>query len=612
MLAENIYFPKDFLSRSKLILTIAVILFSVLFLRVVYLSFFNNNITEAKYETRIQRGVIYDRRGMELALSHDSSTVGINPEEIEVYDRSFTAEKLSQATSIPKEKIESLILEKDKYFLLKREIDNNSANRIKNMALPGVRIEKEYKRIYPNGTLASNLLGFTGMDDNKALSGLELIYNNELLTPTDSDLPRGYDLHLTIDSLIQYRLEAALGKAYKETGSKKAVGIFMEVSTGKILAMANFPNFDPNNYAESPVESTTNWAIRHVYEPGSTMKIFMVMFLLNEKLVTLDEKFFCPGYVEFGDRVVRCAGAHGIVDLDEILQYSCNVGIIKAIQKIKDDKLFKYMSKFKFGQRTGFTDYEYKGFLPARKDWTQSTSFYMSIGQGIEVTPLQLVNAAAALVNGGKIYTPRLLTHITDAYGDIVRQYQSEYDTISLRDDAKEHVLRAMTKVVKLGTGKNAYTQNYEISGKTGTSQKAKPGKGYIEGLISASFLGYFPAKKPQIVGLILLDEPESDSHSGGAIAAPVFKEVVESIVPILDFKEEANTYTLKTVTQKEILEPTNKVPNLKGKSVTEVISIAQKYNARFKLKGSGYCIAQEPEFGEKFIKDEVWTIRFE
>ncbi|NBU99591.1 MAG: penicillin-binding protein 2, partial [Spirochaetia bacterium] len=380
---------------------------------------FNKNIIEAKKDVKIQRGIIYDRRGIELALSHDSSTIGINPEQ--VYDPEFTAQKISPFVNIPPERIKKSILEKENYFLLKREMENFNAQKIIEMGLPGVRLEKEYKRVYPNGALASNLIGFTGLDDNQALSGLESVFNNELLTLTDKEIPRGLDLYLTIDSLIQYRLELSLGKAFRDTKSKKAIGIFMDVNNGKVLAMASFPNFDPNHYSEYSEEAKTNWAIRYVYEPGSTMKIFMAMILLNEKLIDFNEKFYCPGFIEFGSRLVRCTDQHGLVDIDEILQYSCNVGIIKAIKKVNPKIVYDYLKKFKFGQRTGFSNQESKGIFPSFKDWNTSTPYYLAIGQGIETTPLQLVTSAAGLVNNGRVHTPIIVSHISNVYGDIVK-----------------------------------------------------------------------------------------------------------------------------------------------------------------------------------------------
>ncbi len=584
-------------------------LFIILFFRVTYLSFFNYKATSSKQESKVQRGIIFDRRGMELALSQDSSTIGINPEE--VYDVKFTSNMLAKHLDISADKIESLILARDKYFLLKREIDNHKARKIIDMSLPGVRVEKEFKRIYPNGKLAANLIGFTGLDDNQALSGLELMFHKELLTPTSQDLPKGYDLHLTIDSLIQYRLEASLGKAFYETKSKKAIGIFMEIHTGKILAMANFPTFDPNQYWKYSAESTTNWAIRHVYEPGSTMKIFIAMMLFKENLIDLNQKFYCPGFVEFGDKVVRCSEQHGLVNIDEIIQNSCNVGIIKSIRKISDEKIYDYLRKLKFGMKTGFSSQEAKGYLPPPKDWAPSSAYYLAIGQGIGVTPLQLVTSAASVVNGGRVHTPIIVSHITNAYGDVVRQFYPSFDYIDIDEKTTKQILHSMTNVVRKGTGKNAYIEDYAIAGKTGTAQKAKPGKGYIEGLITASFLGFFPAENPKIVGLILFDEPASAIHSGGGLAAPVFREVVESIIPMIDLNEFSNQYKLKSIKRIQEKYDLETVPNFRGKSTREVIEDLKFFPVKYKISGSGFCVSQNPQPGESVHHGDTWILYF-
>jgi cell division protein FtsI/penicillin-binding protein 2 len=504
-----------------------------------------------------------------------------------------------------------MILEKPNYFLLKREIDNLVAGKISEMSLPGVRIEKEYKRIYPNGSLASNLIGFTGRDDNQSISGIELNFHKELQTYTDTETLRGNDIYLTIDSLVQYRLESALGKAFRETKSKKAVGIFLDVHTGRIIAMANFPNFDPNKYNDYPVSDTTNWAIRYEYEPGSTMKIFMALILLNENLIDPNEKFFCPGFVEFGSRRVSCGEKHDMVDLDEILQHSCNVGMIKAIKKVPDKILYKYMKQFHFGSKTGILQDEMKGRLPLLKDWTPSTSYYMSIGQGFSVTPIQLVSAAASLVNGGKIINPTILSHITNSYGEVVKQSQIQSESLDLKDEIGGQIMRAMTKVVKLGTGQKAFTQSIGIGGKTGTSQVSIKGKGYQEGLFNASFIGFFPADKPQIVGLILLSEPESIVHTGGGIAAPVFKEVVENIIPIVEFTENPISYQLRDVKLEIPKLNLNQVPDFNGKSLKESLMILKKFNVKYKIHGSGFNFKQNPEKNSRLDEDDTWELYF-
>lgn len=597
-------------SRLLVLLLAIMVLFFILFIRVTYLTFFNSHSVGYKSRKRIQRGIIYDRRGMELAISQDSATIGIQPEHVK--DPAFTASVISQYVGMPSEKIESQIRGKSRYFLLKRELDKTIAKKITQMALPGVRTEYEFHRVYPNGTLASNLLGFVGLDDDRALSGLEYVYNDELLTPSKNYKGQGNDIHLTIDSLIQYRLETALGKAFIKTKSKKAVGVFMDVENGQIIAMASFPNFDPNRYYEYPVENTTNWAIRHVYEPGSTMKIFVVMILLNEGLITNDEKFYCPGYVEFGEQIVRCTGVHGKVNMEEILQHSCNVGIIKSVQKIPDTKLYEYLKKFKFGQRVGVSVNENRGYFPNLKSWNPSSAYFMSIGQGVSVTPVQLVTSAAAVVNGGKIHKPIVVSHISDKGGEILKKFHPETVSIGIKPSATRDILSALQKVVQKGTGKNAYLQDYSISGKTGTGQKARPGEGYAEGLFSASFLGFFPSHKPKIVGLILFDEPGGDAHSGGGIAAPVFREVVENIIPIIKSGETINSYKLAQIPEKKYRTPKNKLPKFVGKTMKEVILILKKYKPRYRIFGSGYCYKQEPPAGSPIKEGEIWNLYFQ
>ncbi|EQA35354.1 penicillin-binding protein, transpeptidase domain protein [Leptospira inadai serovar Lyme str. 10] len=582
--------------RFSILFYFLCVLFAILTVRVSYLIFFNDKEIAFKNGERILRGAIYDRRGIELALSIDSSTIGIYPANI--YDPNFTAIQLSPYLDLSPERIEGLIREKSRYFLLKREIDDATATRIMEMALPGVRREREFKRVYPHGSLAASLVGFTGMDDDKALSGLEYYYNRELMTPTDSDPNRGANVHLTLDGLIQFKLEKALGKRFEETGAKRAVGLLMEIHTGKILAMASFPSFDPNRYATFEEISHTNWAIRHVYEPGSTMKIFLASILLNENLIRPNEKFDCPGYVEYGKTRIKCTQVHGKVNLEEILQYSCNAGIIKASSRIPNEVLYEYMKRFRFGDKTGLLPNESVGYIPTLNKWTPTTPMFMAIGQGMSVTPVQLVASAASVVNGGRFLTPRVVSHITDSYGEVLHEFKAEEAPVGIREYSTERLLKAMTKVVRDGTGKNAYIQEYSIAGKTGTGQKSVSGRGYQDGLWSASFLGFFPAEKPKIVGLILFDEPRGSSHTGGGLAAPVFKEVVENIIPIIEQGERTVDVRLPKLDRKNQFVKFDHVPDLTGKSKREVVELLSSLGVPFKLHGSGFCYEQDPSSG--------------
>lgn len=593
--------------RSTILAVGILVLFCILIARVIFLTFFNDKIKNYPLQTQTKRGMILDKRGIELALSIESATIGIDPNKI--YDAEFTARYLSGYVQMPVEKIKETILSKQSYFLLKREIDKNAGNSIRNLSLPGVRVEKEYKRIYPQGTLASSVIGFTGLDDDKALAGLEKEYNLELLSSGGINKEIGNNLHLTLDSVIQYRLEKSLKKVFDKTKSKRAIGIFMDIYSGYILAMASFPNFNPNNYSSYPAFHHTNWAIRHTYEPGSTMKIFVALFLLNEGYISPRERFYCPGYIEYGTSIIRCTGKHGALTLNEIIQSSCNVGIIKAAQKLSDKKYYSYLKKFGFGEKTGFSIFETSGYLPPLEKWQMASPFFFSIGQGFSVTPIQLVASAAALVNGGILYQPMIVDRITTYEGDLVHQFLPKGKNIGIRPESKKVLLDAMVKVVQSGTGKKAYLQDITIAGKTGTGQKAIPGKGYREGLWSASFLGFFPAENPQVVGLILYDEPEGDIYTGGGLAAPVFAEVVEEVFPILETHTNPKEFTLKPIAPKKFLPPSQQIPNLKGLSKIEAIAVLNDYKLRYTMDGYGFVKEQSPPPGTPIQKETLVRI---
>ncbi|WP_125179728.1 penicillin-binding transpeptidase domain-containing protein, partial [Leptospira ellisii] len=288
------------------------------------------------------------------------------------------------------------------------------------------------------------------------------------------------------------------------------------------------------------------------------------------------------------------------------IEYSCNVGIIKATQRIPESLLYDYMKKFQFGEKTGFLPNESVGYFPPLKKWTPATSMFMAIGQGVSVTPIQLVASAASVVNGGRMLTPRVVSHLSDSYGEILHEFKTQETPIGIRDYTTDRLIRAMTRVVQSGTGKNAYIQEYSIAGKTGTGQKAVSGKGYVEGLWSASFLGFFPAEKPKIVGLILFDEPQGGTHSGGGLAAPVFKEVVENIIPIIEQGEKTVDVSLKRFQRKNLKSSPGEVPDLIGKSKRESLEILAPLGIPVKFHGSGFCYQQDPAPGNKLGDDRL------
>lgn len=591
------------LYRFRIVVILFTAGFLVVFARIVYFASLQtqNSITKRK---DIIRGKIEDRRSFPLAISVGNSTIAISPSEI--YDIEKTAEILSRLLPMESaEIIKKIYFNKNKkYFYLMRQVENIAADRVMDLKLPGVHRERKYSRQYPNLSLASNLLGFVGQNQYSALSGLERDYNDVLISASGNSL-NGHSIQLSLDAFMQYHLEKELGAAFEYSGSRRAAGILMNIESGEILAMASIPNFDPNLYYKSTPFQRGNWNIRFNYEPGSTIKIFMAAILLNENALRLNERILCDGEIHFGNSVVRCNRKgrmvkHGYLTLSDIIRRSCNVGIIKAMKRIKKEKFYHYMTSLGFGRQTDLlppNSGETSGYFPSRQNWVNSTSYYLPIGQGFSVTPVQLLRAGASIANGGRLLKPVIVKRIISEKGEIINE-DLAYETKSPFDKmANQRVLKMMKAVVKSGTGRGAWLKDIAIAGKTGTGEKSSA-RGYL-GKYVVSFMGFFPAPEPKYGMLILFDEP-SGPHSGGSLAAPVFSKVVKSIWPYLD---PSKSRIVQTGLQKlPVFMPkinVRQLPDFKGLSSRDSIQILSGYyDIAFELKGSGYVYAQRPAPG--------------
>ena len=606
------------MKKSKLRLLIVTIFFGLgiisIAARTFYLAFHSSR---TKKRDTIVRGSILDRHGFTLAMTEEASTIAVAPQE--VYDYEQTAEILSGFLGMTARDILKRIYERKnrRYFYLKRRVDNLKADQLMDLNLPGIYREREYRRRYPGGTLASNLIGFVGPEQSKALAGIERNWNSVL---TNASSPRqhiGHSLQLTIDSLIQHHLEQELGQAFERSGSKRAVGIVMDINTGAILAMASFPNFDPNRYHESTPFQRGNWVIRLNYEPGSTVKIFMAAILLAEKAVLAHEKFLCDGQIHFYDSTVRCRSRgkvirHGRLTLSEIIEKSCNVGIIKAVQRVPPKRIFYYMKKLGFGQKTNIFPSgsgETKGYFPDIQYWVPSTSYYIPIGQGFSITPIQLLRAGTALVNQGKLLRPYTAWRIHSSENNqILHEQKAVWKKSPFDESIHREVRKMMEKTVRYGTGKAASSAGINVLGKTGTGEKSSA-QGYLDKYI-VSFLGFFPARKPLYSALILFDEPENE-HSGGSLAAPVFGRVVRAILPFLESKERPTelaklpplpVHSWKV--QKDVLY------DLRSLTAGDAVQIIRGfYGLKVELKGSGYVYRQIPPPGTPIRKIKKVTL---
>ncbi len=598
------------MDRARLRLRIVAVLFSIGFVivlgRALYLAFGRGESPGADRRD-ILRGAIQDRRGFTLAITEEASSIGIAPPEVQ--DVEFTAENLARRLDMPVEEVlqRLYVNQNRRYFLLKRQVDNLTADQIVELRLPGVHREREYRRAYPGGSLASNLLGFVGRDQAHALAGLERDYNETLISGDPAIDPAGPTLRLTIDALVQHRLEQELASAFESSNSKRAAGMFMDVNTGAIIAMASLPNFDPNFYYRSNAFQRGNWNIRLNYEPGSTMKVFMAAILLNENAVRPNERFLCEGELHFHNSVVACRSrgrvvAHGALTLREIIQNSCNVGIIKAMQRIPRSRLYYYMNELDFGIKTEVLppgSGETQGYFPEEKNWVPSTTYYMPIGQGFSITPIQLLRAGASLANGGRLVRPLLVSRIVAPDGRVLDQPEPDSRAGPFRAEVNRAVAEMMRLVVTRGTGRAANTPTIAIAGKTGTGEKSSA-TGYLDKYV-ASFLGFFPADNPRFVGLILFDEPQG-AESGGSLAAPVFARVAESALD--DFSAESDARAAERLTPLPEHPPRINpavMYDLRGLAARDALTIvAGYYQLPVEIRGGGYVVGQTPPPGTR------------
>lgn len=589
-------------SRLRIFGVACGIILGILSARILWLSLSGPDDAVAERDNVI-RGPILDRRGISLARTEEASAIAIAPAEL--IDSEFAAQNLARYLAITPEEILKKIYQSNnrKYFYLKRQVDNFTADRIMDLKIPGIHREYEFKRLYPAGTVAGNLLGFVGRDPGVALAGLERSYH-EILGRAEIGDRRGPSLYLTIDSLIQSRLEKEMRAAFESSGAKGATGIFMDLETGEVLAMASFPELNPNEYQTSKIESRENLGIRMAYEPGSTVKIFMAATLLKNNAVKPNEKFFCNGEYKVGNVTVRCRVhgkmfAHGEVTLSDIITKSCNVGIIQAMNRIPPEKLYADLKALGFGVRTDIVppgSGEAPGYLPELADWVPASRIYFPIGQGFSVSPIQLLRAAGSIANGGALLRPALARQAVAQNGHVWYEHKIIRERNPYEPAVNREVVRYMRRVVAEGTARAASLEDIAIAGKTGTGQKSSA-RGYEEKYV-ASFLGFFPAQNPRYGGLIVFDD--AGEESGGSLAAPVFARFVQSILPVL----RESSQTIKVPELAPLADPSRnfdpqKIGDFSGLSAREARYLASRvYGIPVELHGSGYVRSQEPPAG--------------
>jgi cell division protein FtsI (penicillin-binding protein 3) len=593
-----------------------------------------------------QRGTIYDRNGEELALSVEVSSIYGYPKKIVNSGKAATL--LSRALSIDKAALLERLRGSRSFVWIKRKVTPEEISRVKSLGIPGIEFTKESRRYYPCMESVAHVVGFASQD-NKGLEGIELQYNG-YLEGRETTLNRIYDalgrplvfdgptmerqgpfnLVLTLDKDISYEAQKSLQHAVERSGAASGICIVMRPQTGEILAMAVVPEFNPNVFWHHKPYEWRNRAVTDCFEPGSTLKAFLLAAALQEGVVTPDTVLDCErGEITVADYVIHDGKAYGRLSVSDIIKYSSNIGAIKIGRRLGAERFNEYLERFGFGERSGI-DFpgERRGPLKSMKHASildQNTLFF---GQGLSVSPLQLAMAFGAIANGGRLMRPYLVKSIVDQGGEAIRQFYPHTRRNVISEETAKKVKTILGGVVeKDGTAPRAGIQGYTVAGKTGTAQKVDPiEKTYSNKKYVAYFGGFTPSDSPAITILVALDEPK-DKPYGGVVAAPVFSDVggwtlnhlnvVPSVTRVIARREMTAPATYEHGLGREdeglarSLDVPGLVPDVKGLGVREVLKKAKVLGLRVIVKGSGLAVKQRPTPGLPLRDDTLLVVTF-
>lgn len=562
-------------NRKKVMIVFVAVFFIMMFLigRLVYLMIFCSeyygnkaeDLHERERDIKAARGKLLDVNGTVLATNKSVCTISVIHNQIEEPEKVIAM--LIKELGISEETARKRVEKVSSIERVKTNVPKETGDTIRAYGLSGVKVDEDYKRYYPYGTLASKVLGFTGAD-NQGILGLEVKYdeylqgtNGKILTLTDArgieienagesrlEPVNGYDLCLSLDYNIQMYCEQAAKKVCTKKSADSVSVIVMNPQNGELMAMVNYPEFDLNDpftltndnaalTAEKKQELLNkmwrNQCISDTYEPGSTFKIITAAAALEEGVVKLDDAFFCPGYKIVEDRRIRCARTtgHGAETFETGIMNSCNPVFMELGERLGAENFVRYFKQFGLLSKTNI---DLPGEAATIMHKTENIGpvelATISFGQSFQITPIQLVTTVSSIINGGTRVTPHFGVRVQDAEGNSVKTFSYETHENICTDETSETMRYLLEKVVSEGTGKNAKIEGFSIGGKTATSQTLPRSEHkYI-----SSFLGFAPAEDPQVLVLVVINNPQG-IYYGGTIAAPVAKEIFENILPYLD-----------------------------------------------------------------------------
>jgi stage V sporulation protein D (sporulation-specific penicillin-binding protein) len=621
--------------RRRLLLILAgfVAAFGLLIVRLAYIQVFQSPLLSQRAEdlwsrnipVQPKRGTIMDRNGNTLALTASAPTVVAIPAQIR--DKEDTAARLARVLGVSSDAIRKRITQRTLIVYIPggRRISEEKARQIRGMHLSGIYMTEDGKREYPHGDLLAHVLGFTG-SDNQGLTGVERWYDERLRgvpgrisffanargeeMPDEPDFYTppvdGEDLVLTVDQEIDMFVRREIDQTVATYNPDSVTAIVADPKTGQILAMENYPTYDPSHYKDYPQEVyNRNLAIWKTFEPGSTFKIVTLSAALQEKKINLKDSFFDPGYREIAGRKIRCwkAGGHGSESFLEVVENSCNPGFMLMGERLGKETLFQYIRNFGFGSKTNIDiPGEGNGILFKLSRVGPLELATTSFGQGVSVTPIQQVMAISAIANGGLLMKPYVALEWKDhKTGEILQKNEPVVVRRVLSAETANQVRDALESVVARGTGANAYVDGYRVAGKTGTAQVASPQGGYRSGHYIVSFIGMAPANDPRLVVYIAVDNPKAGLIFGGVIAAPAVGRILADSLQYMGVPPVSGGVSREYRPYLDIVPEV--VPPLAGRSKTEAQKTMMESAANLKVQtvGNGdYIIAQSPAPGTK------------
>ena len=562
--------PKSYKIRANILCFCVFAIFSALLYQLVRIQIIDHKKYSdlafsqqcKKQDIPTRRGLIFDRKGSKLAESIQVGSVFADP--LFIKDKKKTSKILSDVLGLNKAQVAKLLNKKKRFVWIKRRISDEQEEALRQLHLKGVSIRREYKRVYPHDKLCSQVLGFTDIDEN-GLGGIESSLNQVISGSNGSRVVEkdgrqhqfstvkgetvsakyGDSVFLTIDCNIQSIVEEELEKACSKWNPNSGIAIAMNPSTGEVLAMANYPTFNPNFVRNSNLEERRNRAITDCFEPGSLIKTLIVSGALDNGLVKEDETFFCYNgayKVNGGRRIVRDSHSYGDLSVSDIVVHSSNIGMAQLGQRLKKQRLHTYLKDFAFGEKTGIQlPGEVRGIVRPLNLWSVDSEISVSFGYETAVTPIQMVTAFCSIANGGTLLKPRIISKITDYSGKRVKKrYEApaRIRRVFSPKIAREVMAPILEVVVKEGTGKRAMLFTHRVAGKTGTAKKLKRvgNKMKYSNKYIGSFVGFAPVDEPKICVLVSLNEPNNGAYYGGTVAAPAVGNIIERTLGYMEF----------------------------------------------------------------------------